>query len=46
MTRDEAESALAAAGKSAEGHFPLFEAALACAAHDDPSRVISSYPKG
>ena len=38
MTRDEAESALAAAGTSADGHFPLFEAALACAAHDDPSR--------
>lgn len=39
MTREEAEQALAGAG-AAEGAFPLFEAALACAAHDDPTRDV------
>ena len=38
MTREEAERTLAAAGTAPEGRFPLFEAALACAAHDDPTR--------
>lgn len=38
MTRDEAEQALAAAGQGGDAGFPLFEAALACALHDDPSR--------
>jgi regulator of sirC expression with transglutaminase-like and TPR domain len=39
MTREEAEEALTAAA-AANGSFPLFEAALACAAHDDPARDI------
>ncbi|MBQ1543427.1 hypothetical protein C5708_05360 [Caulobacter sp. CCUG 60055] len=38
MTRDEAETVLAEAGRCADGAFPLFEAALACAVHDDPAR--------
>src|SRR6201996_1320046 len=38
MTREEAERSLADAGTAPEGRFPLFEAALACAAHDDPTR--------
>jgi regulator of sirC expression with transglutaminase-like and TPR domain len=39
MTREEAEQTLAAAGAT-PGSFPLFEAALACAAHDDPTRDV------
>lgn len=39
MTRDEAEQTLKAAA-AAQGPFPLFEAALACAVHDDPARDI------
>lgn len=39
MTRDEAEQALAAA-TAQDRAFPLFEAALACAVHDDPARDI------
>jgi regulator of sirC expression with transglutaminase-like and TPR domain len=38
MTREEAEHALAAAGSASEEDFPLFEAAIACALHEDPSR--------
>jgi regulator of sirC expression with transglutaminase-like and TPR domain len=38
MTRDEAERTLAEAGKAGDDAFPLFEAALACALHEDPSR--------
>jgi regulator of sirC expression with transglutaminase-like and TPR domain len=35
MTRDDAETE---AGKAKDDAFPLFEAALACAVHDDPTR--------
>ena len=38
MTREEAERALAAAGETAEADFPLLEAAIACALHEDPDR--------
>ncbi len=38
MTRDEAESVLAAAGRGADEDFPLLEAAIACAIHDHPFR--------
>lgn len=40
MTRGEAEQALAKAGEASDEAFPLFEAALACAAHDDPDRPL------
>lgn len=38
MTRDEAQAFLSEAGLRSEGQFPLFEAAIACAVHEDPSR--------
>lgn len=38
MTREEAEAILIKAGEGPDEGFPLFEAALACAVHDDPSR--------
>lgn len=38
MTRAESEAALAAAGGVPDAHFPFFEAALACALHEDPGR--------
>ena len=38
MTRGEAEEALAAAGAAPDERFPLFEATLSCALHEDPSR--------
>jgi regulator of sirC expression with transglutaminase-like and TPR domain len=38
MTRDEAEKGLAAIGHAADERFPLFEAALLCAVHEDPAR--------
>jgi regulator of sirC expression with transglutaminase-like and TPR domain len=38
MTRDEAEGFLTEVGRSADDRFPLLEAALACAVHEDPSR--------
>ena len=38
MTRQEAERALAELGQSDEDRFSLFEAALLCAVHEDPSR--------
>jgi len=38
MTREDAEILLAEAGKAPEGEFPLLEAAIACAIHEDPSR--------
>ena len=38
MTRDEAETILTMAGQGPDEGFPLFEAALACAVHDDPDR--------
>jgi len=40
MTRTEAEQMLTAAGEAPNEAFPLFEAALACAAHDDPTREV------
>lgn len=38
MTREEAESVLAGVGAAPDKDFPLFEAALACAVHEDPAR--------
>lgn len=38
MNREEAEAALAAAGEAVNSGFPLFEAALACALHEEPGR--------
>ncbi|HEV7383409.1 MAG TPA: hypothetical protein VGN89_00920, partial [Phenylobacterium sp.] len=38
MTREEAEATLLDAGGAADGDFPLLEAAIACAIHEDPSR--------
>ena len=38
MTRMEAEVFLTTAGAGGDADFPLLEAALACAVHDDPSR--------
>ena len=38
MTRDEAQSFLTDVGAKADSGFPLLEAALACAVHEDPSR--------
>ena len=38
MSRDEAETILLEAGGGADGDFPLLEAAIACAIHEDPSR--------
>ena len=38
MTREQAEAALAELGKVDDDHFPLFEAALLCALHEDPLR--------
>lgn len=38
MDRDDAEDLLLEAGAAADGEFPLLEAAIACAIHEDPSR--------
>ena len=38
MTRDEAEGFLTEVGERTDGGFPLLEAALACAVHEEPSR--------
>ena len=38
MTRQEAERALAELGNVPDDRFPLFEAALLCAIHEDPTR--------
>ncbi len=38
MTREGAETTLAAAGAAAEDRFPLFEAAISCALHEAPGR--------
>jgi regulator of sirC expression with transglutaminase-like and TPR domain len=38
MTREEATQILAAAGRAGDDDFPLFEAALACAIHENPDR--------
>ena len=40
MTRDEAESFLTDVGSKADAGFPLLEAALACAVHEDPARDL------
>lgn len=40
MTRDEAEDILTRAGEGPDDGFPLFDAALACAVHDEPDRDI------
>jgi regulator of sirC expression with transglutaminase-like and TPR domain len=40
MTREEAEQSLRDAAAFPDGRFPLFEAALACAAHDNPAREV------
>jgi regulator of sirC expression with transglutaminase-like and TPR domain len=39
MTRDEAERYLADVGARPDAGFPLLEAALACAVHEDPTRA-------
>ena len=38
MRREEAETILTDAGAGADGDFPLLEAAIACAIHEDPAR--------
>jgi regulator of sirC expression with transglutaminase-like and TPR domain len=38
MTRQEAERALAELGQTPDDRFPLFEAVLLCALHEDPTR--------
>jgi regulator of sirC expression with transglutaminase-like and TPR domain len=38
MTREETESALASIGRQSDEEFDLFEAALTCALHEDPTR--------
>lgn len=38
MNRDEAEAILSDAGSAPEGEFPLLEAAIACAIHEEPAR--------
>ncbi len=38
MTPEDAEGILREAGQAQDGEFPLLEAAIACAMHDDPAR--------
>jgi regulator of sirC expression with transglutaminase-like and TPR domain len=38
MTREDAEDLLLDAGSAGDGDFPLLEAAIACAVHEDPTR--------
>jgi regulator of sirC expression with transglutaminase-like and TPR domain len=38
MTRDDAETILTEAGAASDGDFPLLEAAIACAVHEEPER--------
>ena len=38
MTREEAEELLAKAGAASDADFPLFEASVACALHEEPAR--------
>src|SRR3954464_4336464 len=38
MDREEAETILSGAGSVADGDFPLLEAAIACAIHEEPAR--------
>jgi regulator of sirC expression with transglutaminase-like and TPR domain len=40
MDRDEAENILSDAGAATDGEFPLLEAAIACAIHEDPIRDV------
>jgi regulator of sirC expression with transglutaminase-like and TPR domain len=42
MTREDAEGLLAEAGRARDDAFPLFDAALACALHEDPTRDAGS----
>jgi regulator of sirC expression with transglutaminase-like and TPR domain len=42
MTREEVERGLAAAGAAPDARFPLFEAALSCALHEDADRELES----
>ncbi|WP_374275046.1 SirB1 family protein [Brevundimonas sp.] len=42
MIREEAEAILGAAGTAEDGAFPLFEAGLACAIHDQPFRDVTA----
>lgn len=42
MDREEAETILSDAGGAADATFPLLEAAIACAIHDDPARDPAS----
>jgi len=37
MGREEAENILTDAGAAADGEFPLLDAAIACAIHEDPA---------
>jgi len=41
MTREEAEAVLTKAGQTGDADFPLLEAAIACAVHEDPVRDAS-----
>ena len=38
MTQEDAENLLREAGQAADESFPLFDAAVACAVHEDPAR--------
>jgi regulator of sirC expression with transglutaminase-like and TPR domain len=40
MTRQDAEQLLAQAGEAPDDAFPLYDAALACAVHEDPDRDV------
>lgn len=40
MTREEAEEVLRTAGQASDEDFPLFEAAVACAIHENPDRDV------
>jgi regulator of sirC expression with transglutaminase-like and TPR domain len=40
MTREEAEAILTQAGEAGDNDFPLLEAAIACAVHENPDRDI------
>ena len=42
MDREEAEQILSTAGGLTDGDFPLLEAAIACAIHEDPARDAAS----
>ena len=42
MDREEAETILSEAGAAPDAEFPLLEAAIACAIHDDPVRDPAS----